>query len=145
MWTLASCALYIAHAFVRGIAVGSFLGFLDQAIVSDCDFFCSKNIPFRAALCAVFAGLLAFPPTGSPQANRIPRSGRPHEATGIDMLEQQKFAVLRGKRVGLISNQTGVDSQGRRTIDVLAKAPGVKLVALFSPEHGLAGIVDARG
>ena len=48
-----------------------------------------------------------------------------------------------GKRVGLITNQTGVDSQGRRTIDVLAHAPGVKLVALFSPEHGIAGSADA--
>ena len=55
------------------------------------------------------------------------------------MLEAEKFAPLRGKRVGLITNQTGVDSQGRRTIDVLAHAPGVKLVALFSPEHGVGG------
>ena len=45
-------------------------------------------------------------------------------------------------RIGLITNQTGVDSQGRRTIDVLAHAPGVKLVALFSPEHGMAGNAD---
>ena len=59
------------------------------------------------------------------------------------MLEQQKFAPLRGKRVGLITNQTGVDSQGRRTIDVIAHAPAVKLVALFSPEHGISGSVDA--
>ncbi|HKW64119.1 MAG TPA: DUF1343 domain-containing protein [Candidatus Acidoferrum sp.] len=59
--------------------------------------------------------------------------------TGIDVLEAEKFAPLRGKHVGLITNHTGVDSQGRRNIDVLAKAPGVTLVALFSPEHGLAG------
>ena len=63
--------------------------------------------------------------------------------TGIDVLEAENFAPLRGKRVGLITNQTGVDSAGRRTIDVLAHAPGVKLVALFSPEHGIAGVGDA--
>ena len=62
---------------------------------------------------------------------------------GVDVLEQENFAPLRGKRVGLITNQTGVDSQGRRTIDVLAHAEGVKLVALFNPEHGIAGRADA--
>lgn len=111
----------------------------------------SKNIPFRAALCGVFAALLAFPPTGSPQAIPSATQGTPGAPgvpagptkTGIDMLEQQKFAPLRGKRVGLITNQTGVDSQGRRTIDVIAHAPAVKLVALFSPEHGISGSVDA--
>lgn len=77
----------------------------------------------------------------------------PRTLTGIDVLEAENFSSLRGKRVGpvravgalrigLITNQTGVDAQGRRTIDVLAKAPGVKLVALFSPEHGVAGNVD---
>src|ERR1700734_1646917 len=64
--------------------------------------------------------------------------------TGIDVLEEQNFAALRGKRVGLITNQTGVDSKGRRTIDVIAHADGVKLVALFSPEHGIAGQLDAK-
>jgi uncharacterized protein YbbC (DUF1343 family) len=63
--------------------------------------------------------------------------------TGIDLLEAENFAPLRGKRVGLLTNQTGVDSAGRRTVDVLAHAPGLKLVALFSPEHGIAGVVDA--
>src|SRR5271154_2888041 len=61
---------------------------------------------------------------------------------GLDMLEAQKFAALRGKRVGLITNHTGLDAQGRSTVDVLFKAPGMKLVALFSPEHGLAGRND---
>jgi len=62
--------------------------------------------------------------------------------TGIDVLEATKFAPLRGKRIGLITNQTGVDAKGRRTIDVLAHAEGVKLVAIFSPEHGLEGKLD---
>ena len=64
--------------------------------------------------------------------------------TGIDVLEAQKFAPLAGKRVGLITNQTGVDRNRRSTIDLLAHAPGVKLVALFSPEHGIRGAVDER-
>jgi len=59
--------------------------------------------------------------------------------TGVDVLEAQKFAPLRGKHVGLITNHTGLDSQGRSTVEILAHAPGVQLVALFSPEHGLAG------
>jgi uncharacterized protein YbbC (DUF1343 family) len=64
--------------------------------------------------------------------------------TGIDVLEAQKFAPLAGKRIGLITNQTGVDRHRRSTIDLLAHAPGVKLVALFSPEHGIRGVVDER-
>jgi uncharacterized protein YbbC (DUF1343 family) len=66
-----------------------------------------------------------------------------HVQTGVDVLEADGFAPLRGRRVGLITNQTGVDSRGRRTIDLLAHARGVKLVALFSPEHGIAGRADA--
>jgi uncharacterized protein YbbC (DUF1343 family) len=77
-----------------------------------------------------------------PQASLSPAQAGEHTQTGIDVLETQNFAPLRGKRVGLITNQTGVDSQGRRTIDVLAHANGVKLVALFSPEHGIAGQLD---
>jgi uncharacterized protein YbbC (DUF1343 family) len=64
--------------------------------------------------------------------------------TGIDVLEAEKFASLAGKRVGLITNQTGIDRQGHSTIDLLAHAPGVKLVALFSPEHGIRGALDER-
>lgn len=62
---------------------------------------------------------------------------------GIDVLEKEDFAPLKGKQVGLITNQTGVDSDGRSTADILAKAPGVKLVALFSPEHGIRGQEEA--
>jgi uncharacterized protein YbbC (DUF1343 family) len=64
--------------------------------------------------------------------------------TGIDALEELKFAPLRGKRIGLITNQTGVDGSGRRSIDVLAHARGVTLVAIFSPEHGVLGLEDDR-
>jgi uncharacterized protein YbbC (DUF1343 family) len=84
---------------------------------------------------------------------------------GIDVLEEHGFDVLKAasqsadaksadaksvdpekpdakKRIGLVTNQTGVDSLGVRTIDVLAKAPGVSLDAIFSPEHGVTGTVD---
>ena len=72
-------------------------------------------------------------------------SGRPGRVqTGLDVLEAQKFAPLRGKHVGLITNHTGVDSQGRSTIELLAHAAGVQLVALFSPEHGLAGTSNEK-
>ncbi len=64
--------------------------------------------------------------------------------TGIDVLEAQKFVPLAGKRVGLITNQTGIDRDRHGTIDLLAHAPGVKLVALFSPEHGIRGTLDSR-
>jgi len=66
--------------------------------------------------------------------------------TGIDVLEEHGFDVLqvagRKKRIGLLTNQTGVDANGQRTIDVLAKAPGVSLDAIFSPEHGVTGTLD---
>src|SRR5258708_2035231 len=57
--------------------------------------------------------------------------------TGIDVLERDGFRQLAGLRVGLVTNQTGRDRAGRSTIDALFKAPGVKLSALFSPEHGI--------
>ena len=62
--------------------------------------------------------------------------------TGIDVLERDNFKPLAGLRIGLITNHTGRDREGRKTIDVLNKAPGVKLVALFSPEHGIRGVAD---
>ncbi len=60
------------------------------------------------------------------------------------MLERDGFAALKGRRVGLVTNHTGVDRQGRTTIDLLHKADGVTLVALFSPEHGIRGAVDEK-
>ena len=73
------------------------------------------------------------------------RKGRPGRVqTGLDVLEAQKFAPLKGKRLGLITNHTGLDAGEKSTIQVLAHAPGVQLVALFSPEHGLAGKMDEK-
>src|SRR5215510_11446692 len=64
--------------------------------------------------------------------------------TGIDVLERDNFKQLAGMRLGLVTNHTGRDREGRQTIDVLSKAPGVKLVALFSPEHGIRGVADDK-
>lgn len=64
--------------------------------------------------------------------------------TGIDVLEEQQFAPLSGLRIGLVTNRSGFDANGRRTIDVLKQAPGVALVALFAPEHGLDTDRDER-
>jgi uncharacterized protein YbbC (DUF1343 family) len=64
--------------------------------------------------------------------------------TGLDVLERDGFAALKGRRVGLVTNHTGVDRDGRSAIDLLSKADGATLVALFSPEHGIRGAVDER-
>jgi len=63
---------------------------------------------------------------------------------GIDVLVREDFARLRGLRVGLITNHTGRDRDGSSTIDLLHAAKDVKLVALFSPEHGIRGNVDEK-
>jgi len=70
--------------------------------------------------------------------------------TGIDVLEDAHFEIKglhtgstsAPKRIGLLTNQTGVDSQGKRTIDLMAHAPGFSLTAIFSPEHGAEGRLD---
>jgi len=64
---------------------------------------------------------------------------------GIDVLAQRGFDILQGKRVGLITNQTGISREGRSTIDILFNAPGVKLVSLYSPEHGIRGTEEREG
>lgn len=66
--------------------------------------------------------------------------------TGIDVLEASNFDPVRApsgkKKIGLLTNQTGVDSRGRRTLDILAHAPGISLDAIFTPEHGIAGALE---
>ena len=65
--------------------------------------------------------------------------------TGIDVLRRDDFAILQGKRVGLITNHTGLDAEGNSTPMLLKNAPGVELVCLFAPEHGFAGAFDEEG
>lgn len=86
----------------------------------------------------VFKELQQFGPRNEGNASSV------KVLTGIDVLERDNFKPLAGLRIGLITNHTGRDREGRQTIDVLNKAPGVKLVALFSPEHGIRGVADEK-
>jgi uncharacterized protein YbbC (DUF1343 family)/CubicO group peptidase (beta-lactamase class C family) len=80
--------------------------------------------------------------SGAGIRREVGRNG--HTKTGLDSLEEQKFALLAGKHVGLITNQSGVDREGRRNVDLMRQA-GIDVVALFSPEHGFAGVEDHPG
>ncbi len=81
-------------------------------------------------------------PAGTPSSPK-PQAPSPSVLSGIDVLARDGFAKLKGKRVGLITNHTGVARDGTSTIDLLQTAPGVQLVALFAPEHGIRGVLDA--
>jgi uncharacterized protein YbbC (DUF1343 family) len=102
-----------------------------------------------AAAAALFVPALttvAMGDSGTPAADGD--EGRPARAatavrSGLDVLAAQGFASLAGSTVGLVTNQTGIDAQGRRAIDLLAGAPRVRLAAIFSPEHGLVGDANA--
>jgi uncharacterized protein YbbC (DUF1343 family) len=97
-----------------------------------------------AARTLTFVGAFAIPAlalaVSAPQKKHSIHISRVQ--VGLDVLEAEKFAPLRGKHVGLITNHTGLDGQGRSTIEALSHAPGVRLVALFSPEHGITGRAD---
>jgi uncharacterized protein YbbC (DUF1343 family) len=122
----------------------------------------SKNFCFQISkpAAAVVAGsaflLVLLPGIGStPDAAHAQSQSEPVTATvrepiavtpvlsGLDVLRESNFEILRGQRVGLITNQTGITREGGSGIDVLAAAPGVRLVALFAPEHGVRGNVAA--
>jgi uncharacterized protein YbbC (DUF1343 family)/CubicO group peptidase (beta-lactamase class C family) len=64
--------------------------------------------------------------------------------SGIDVIRADNFEILKGRRVGLITNHTGRARDGATTIDLIHEASGVTLVSLFSPEHGIRGVLDAR-
>jgi uncharacterized protein YbbC (DUF1343 family)/CubicO group peptidase (beta-lactamase class C family) len=90
-------------------------------------------------------------PTSGPAADGAMPESRPASETvmppervltGLDVLADQGFSMLAGHSVGLVTNQTGVDSRGRRAIDLIAGARGVRLQAIFSPEHGLMGVAN---
>src|SRR5947207_15086005 len=84
----------------------------------------------------VLAALAAIGPASFAAGKRSGRVARVQ--TGLDILAAQKFAPLRGKHVGLITNHTGVDSQGKSTADLLSIAASVHLFPLLRPDHGLA-------
>lgn len=70
-------------------------------------------------------------------------TAHPKVKPGIEVLRENNFDILKGKRVGLITNPTGVDNDLRSTIDILHESPEVNLVALFAPEHGVRGDIPA--
>jgi uncharacterized protein YbbC (DUF1343 family)/CubicO group peptidase (beta-lactamase class C family) len=107
----------------------------------------------RGRVASVVAASIIAPPFARNGADRAtlgpavaPSPNRPvapsHSLNGIDVLKRDGFALLKDKRVGLITNHTGRDRDGNSVIDLLHQAPGVKLVALFSPEHGIRGALD---
>ncbi len=114
----------------------------------------------RGRVASIVAASIIEPPFATAAGNTPALSGAtvgtnnsalrtPHPAldtlstlNGIDVLVKENFASLKGKRIGLITNHTGRDREGNSTIDLLFKAPDVKLVALFSPEHGIRGALD---
>ena len=101
-----------------------------------------KSLTSRFALrifVFVVASVVFLLPALSRQA---PTKSPAHVKPGIDVLRDRGFDILKGKRVGLITNPTGIGSDLEQTVDILHHAPGVKLVALFGPEHGVRGDVE---
>ncbi len=72
----------------------------------------------------------------------LPKVPKPPVQTGLEVLQKTEFSRLEGKKIGLVTNHTGRDREGHSTIDLLKRARGVELRALFSPEHGLRGALD---
>ncbi len=77
--------------------------------------------------------------TALPPSAIVPRT---MVRTGLDVLADQNFTPFQGQTVGLVTNHSGIDGLGRRAVDLFANAPGVRLQAIFSPEHGLTGDAD---
>ena len=88
-------------------------------------------------ICASLAALLSCSTTAV--------AVEPVVKTGIEVLRDREFEGLKGKRVGLVTNPSGVDRYLNSTVDILYNAPGVELVALYGPEHGVRGDVYAGG
>jgi uncharacterized protein YbbC (DUF1343 family)/CubicO group peptidase (beta-lactamase class C family) len=110
------------------------LGTLAAESVTNFDFnFVTNELPARIA-----------EKTSAEEIEKMDELSRdvPGVLNGIDVLERDHFAPLKGLRVGLITNHTGTDRRRYPTIHLLKNAPEVKLVALFSPEHGLYGLMD---
>ena len=85
-----------------------------------------------------------IPPGPAPVLSPTPANETPFPVMlGIDVLEAQGFAAIKGKRIGLLTHPAGVNRRGVSSIDILRRAPGVHLVALFGPEHGIYGDVKA--
>lgn len=101
----------------------------------------SHQARVRALLLALTLGACAPPAddAGGSAATAAPEVVRP----GIEVLLSDSIHLVRGKRVGLITNHTGIDHTGKPTIDLLSEHPDVELVALYAPEHGIRGVERA--
>ncbi|HTD44035.1 MAG TPA: exo-beta-N-acetylmuramidase NamZ domain-containing protein, partial [Bryobacteraceae bacterium] len=115
-----------------------------------------KNLnPLRSKLATIAAASLGIAPGIAPATASLTGASETlegaglrrmltpnHEVlTGLDVLEAEKFAPLAGKRIGLITNHTGLDRNGRRNVDAMREA-GIRVTALFAPEHGITGKED---
>jgi uncharacterized protein YbbC (DUF1343 family) len=97
--------------------------------------------PMRAQTAATVAAAVRRDTSHKSNFHRDPTD---HVRVGIEVLESSGFAPLVGKNIGLITNHSGIDARGRSIIQKLLQSPGVKVVAIFSPEHGLAGNLDEK-
>jgi uncharacterized protein YbbC (DUF1343 family)/CubicO group peptidase (beta-lactamase class C family) len=101
----------------------------------------------RGQIATLAAASIVSPPFPNPRNSASPPApSRTYSSvlTGIDVLVRDDFRALKGRRIGLVTNHTGVDRTGRTTIDLLHQAKDLKLVALFSPEHGIRGKLDEK-
>jgi uncharacterized protein YbbC (DUF1343 family)/CubicO group peptidase (beta-lactamase class C family) len=94
--------------------------------------------PVRREVATIVAAATGYARKGAPVASD---ASRHYTMTGLDVMVASNFAPLQGKKVGLITNQSGIDRQRRRNVDLMKEA-GVTVKALFSPEHGFAGVED---
>jgi uncharacterized protein YbbC (DUF1343 family)/CubicO group peptidase (beta-lactamase class C family) len=122
-----------------GKSVTSLRSRIATAVVSSLSLTATETDKFR------LASITGYNEAMTAQRRVAPRNGEVR--TGIDVLEAHGFRELHADpahpvRVGLVTNQTGVDSTGKRTAEILAKAAGLHLTAIFSPEHGIAGKLD---
>ena len=133
-------------------ATGMFVIFLSNRVHPDGK---GDVTPLRARVATVAASsITSTPPSASslawtgrdfgPSGAPPPRQHHPAVMSGLDVLRSQGFALLTGKRVGLVTNHTGRATDGASAIDLLYHAGTFKLVTLFGPEHGIRGILDAN-
>ena len=106
----------------------------------------ARRSTFTVLVASALLACVPTPPGSTPEPAPEPARATAAEPSrllvrpGVDMLAERLPEVLRGKRVGLVTNHTGRDANGRSTIDVLAAQPEMRLVALFAPEHGIRGV-----
>ena len=107
--------------------------------------------PLRARVANIVGGAIRVPPTPildthafapTGPSGTVPARTPTRTMTGIDVLQAEQFARLAGRRIGLLTNHTGRTRGGQSTIDAFHAAKNLTLVALFSPEHGIRGILD---